>query len=314
MTELAAAVATPQHSEGRRRHALTWLLVWLLALGLNWARPLDQMANTQLEDSLQRAALAFGAARALNAGLSQLQSVTVEINAVVAQGGMAPFAWLDALDDLVEEVSSVLFMALLGLGALRAMTELTSSLGMMVFVSLLLVIAAGTRWWTGRLPPWLLRLALAALCLRLLVPVYGLASQAAQSSLQGQETEALAAISIQHLPSLPETVGKLQSSLSEKVDSAKTLGAGAVEKLSKFFGVGSASAPASAAAPAASVPAAAATPLAKSKTEDRSWADRMAEALIRLAGLFVVQVLILPLAAWWAMRWLYHLLTERSRH
>lgn len=266
-----------------------WLLVLLLGLAFSWARPLDQFAQAQLDGSLKRAALAFASARALNAGLSQLQSITVG-GSLGLSGTVAPFAWLDPLDDLVEQVSSVFFVALLSLGGLRALAEVSASAPVAWFLTALLLGAAVLRWRLGHLPLMARRLVLAALCLRLVVPVYGLVNELAYRSLRSSQEAALASISVSRLPTFS---GGLSTSAST--------GAGVIDTIKQQLGLG-------APEPTRPAPAAQASPK-PAGAADRSWAEGFADGLVRLAGLFVVQVLLLPLLALSALRWVYGLLT-----
>lgn len=263
-----------------------WLLLLLLGLGLSWARPLDQFAQAQLDGSLKRAALAFASARALNAGLSQLESITVG-GSLGLSGTVAPFAWLDPLDDLVEQVSSVFFVALLSLGGLRALAEVSASATVAWFLTALLLGAAALRWRLGHLPLMARRLVLAALCLRLVVPVYGLVNDLAYRSLRSTEEAALASISVSRLPTV-----------SAGLSGAASAGAGVLDTIKQQLGLATPE-PARPAPPA----------LRTTGPADRSWAEGFADALVRLAGLFVVQVVVLPLLALAALRWTYGLLT-----
>ncbi len=285
MNVLNPPSASPQALRAAWRR-WAWLLLLLLGLGLSWARPLDQFAQAQLDGSLKRAALAFASARALNAGLSQLESITVG-GSLGLSGTVAPFAWLDPLDDLVEQVSSVFFLALLSLGGLRALAEVSASAAVAWCLTALLLGAAALRWRLGHLPLMARRLVLAALCLRLVVPVYGLVNDLAYRSLRSTEEAALASISVSRLPTV-----------SAGLSGAASAGAGVLDAIKLQLGL------------AAPEPARPAPPALRSiSPADRSWAEGFADALVRLAGLFVVQVVVLPLLALAALRWTYGLLT-----
>jgi len=89
-------------------------------------KPLDNYSEQYIEDNSVAALLTYGAARAINAGLSVIKEIELSIS---VGGGMAisPGAVLDPLDDLIERFSWVVMMAITSLGIQKLLLMIFSS-------------------------------------------------------------------------------------------------------------------------------------------------------------------------------------------
>src|SRR5690349_11898669 len=93
-----------------RRAARHWLLLAAAAaiVALAWLKPLDHGAETHVKAGLARALATYAVARTING----VVSVAQETGVAVQPGGVgmtfAPGQLLDPLNDLVEQVSSVM--------------------------------------------------------------------------------------------------------------------------------------------------------------------------------------------------------------
>lgn len=92
-------------------------VMFLVALvaAVAWIKPLEAPASETLDAAMKKAFITFATARALNGGISLLQSGQVSVQAV---GGVSfnPGEVLDPINDLVEQFSNVMLAATVALG------------------------------------------------------------------------------------------------------------------------------------------------------------------------------------------------------
>ncbi len=237
------------------RAVMAALLVALLALA--WARPLDTWAAEQVDAGLKRALATYAAARTLNAVLSTVRSVSVSVGVGVG-ASVHPGAVLEPVDDLVEQFSALVLAATLSFAAQKLLLEVGAAwpLGLALTVAL----GAWLAWWWRAPPPrWLHRLALGLLCLRLAVPLLALGSEGTyQLVMAGEYQQAQA--TLQQTP-LPEAAPAANAGLAERIKrwwADSTDVAGKVEQL-------------------------------------KARADALVAHMVRLAAVFVLQTVVLPL-------------------
>lgn len=191
------ATATQEPGTGRRaRH---WLLLAAAAVivALAWLKPLDRGAETHVKAGLKRALATYAVARTING----VVSVAQETGVAVQPGGVgmtfAPGQLLDPVNDLVEQVSSVMLAVSVSFGIQLLLLHLGGS----AFVSSVLtaaVLACAILWWRRMaVPRWAWRLVAAMLLVRFAVPFaasgselayrYAMADEyaAAQDQLEG---------------------------------------------------------------------------------------------------------------------------------
>lgn len=179
----------PQETAGglsRRQKIMRTLIICLLILGIHiqplrsvvfenrFFKTADSVAEKWLEDSIKRALVAYGTARALNAVISVLKGSTVQaqpagIGVTVAAGEV-----LDPLDDFVERFSWIVLVSLISLGVQRVMIEISPWLGLSLLCTSGLLFMLPHLWMENR-PARLLRevgkkLLLAGLLIRFAIP------------------------------------------------------------------------------------------------------------------------------------------------
>jgi hypothetical protein len=120
-----------------------------------WLSPFDTHANEQVDAGLKRAVATYATARILNGVISVVQGT--EISAAPAGVGMTftPGQLLDPLNDLVEQFSHVMLIAMVAFGVEKVL--LTVGASWMISLTLSLVAATwGTLYLLGLdWPRWL---------------------------------------------------------------------------------------------------------------------------------------------------------------
>ncbi len=247
-----------------------WLsLLLALAVGLSWFKPLDNLALAQAEAGLGRALAAFATARALNAVVSVVQGT--EVSAGLGVGvTLTPGQVLDPVNDLIEQFSILTLWASLAFGVQVVMMNMGAFWGM----SLLLTLVSGAciAWlWLRRPWPETLKGALAVvLLLRFALPLVNVGSD----------------LAFQHFMS-----ERFQTSQQSLGQSASTLG---------DLQAGAAASPRSDSdAPVASPPRWWDVPARLDALKQA--AEQAVQDIIRLAVIFCVQTLILPVLMIWVL-------------
>ena len=243
-----------------------WLLLAMLALAiaLVWLRPLDVMAQAYVDSGLKRALVTFASARALNAVLSLAQSTSVSIQ-VGAGVSAHPAAVLDPLDDLVEQFSSIMLVATLSFAAQHLLITLVGAWPLAALLTLVLLVWGGFIWRERAPPAWLKKVALGFMFLIFAVPIASLASEATYRLLMANEYEnAQAQI-------------KVLAPGDAVVNGDENLS----QKLKRLWSQS--------------------TDMKKQVDELTAQANATVEYIIRLAALFIIQTVVLPLFFMWLM-------------
>src|SRR5689334_11398931 len=94
------------------------LLVALAAVvvALAWLKPLDHKAQGQIEAGLKRALATYAIARTLNGVISVVQETGVSVQPGGVGMTFAPGQFLDPLNDLVEQVSTIMLAVCVSFG------------------------------------------------------------------------------------------------------------------------------------------------------------------------------------------------------
>lgn len=252
------------------------VLILALLLALVWFRPLDTVAEQYTESGLKRAFATFAAARAMNAAISVLQSGSVNFQ-IGAGASLQLGAVLDPLDDLVEQFSALMLAATLSFATQRLLIEVSGALPVSVLLTVLFVAWGVFHLMTRAPPGWLPKLALGLLCLRLAVPAAALGSELTYQFLLASNYEASQAqIKSADVPDVEVQAGE---SLAERVKRWWAQGMDIGKKIEAL----------------------------------KARADGWVEHIVRLAAVFVVQTVVLPLLFLWAMLWLYRVLSAALR-
>ena len=238
----------------------------LLALALVWLRPMDQLAERYTDQGWKRALTTFAAARLLNGALSLAREVEITGTVLGVGGSFHPGAVLAPVDELVEQFSSLMLGATLSFALQRLVQQIFSAWPLCLALSVLLLAWLAWAWRRPAAAPRLLAgAALGLLCLRLLVPLIALGNQAIyQGFLAPEYEQAQARISAVKTPELPPP----------------TQGEGWTDRARAWLGQ--------------------APELARQLGDIKAQAEGLVEHLVRLAAVFLLQTLVLPLLFLWA--------------
>jgi len=260
-------------SEARRGPVFRVLLV-LVLLGAVWAEPLTGQGMRYLDRSIHEGVTVFVGARAINAAIAVIKGTEIQVEpfgvgAVVAAGKV-----LEPLDDLLERFTWVLFGALAVLAAEKVLLTLMSALSVKVALSVLAVpvlLVSGRRGGTGPAGGAAVRVFGFAMLIRFAPVLVVLASQGVYlTALSGPLDDASRALhaqtsGVQEIARTREENGSVVGRLR---DQAKVLTRvrQALETLKQGF-------------------------------------DRVVEQVTRMVGIFLLEVVVLPLGfAWLAWR------------
>lgn len=109
-----------------------------LVLAVSWSSYIDSHAHTMINDAIFDAGVIFASARFVNGLVSVLQSVEVG----VITFSVSPGEMLDPINDLVEQFSTVLTVALASLGLQKMLLYITDSVIFNVVLTLSALMAA----------------------------------------------------------------------------------------------------------------------------------------------------------------------------
>lgn len=252
----------------------TIMLALLLALA--WFRPLDTVAEQYTESGLKRAFATFAAARAMNATISVLQSASVNFQ-IGAGASLQLGAVLDPLDDLVEQFSSVMLAATLSFATQRLLIEISGAWPVSVLLTVLFIAWGASHLRNGISPGWLSRLLLGLLCLRFAVPVAAFGGEATYRLFLASGYEASQARV--KSADVPDVQMQVDESLSDRFKRWWSESADIAKKIAVL----------------------------KAKADD--WIEH----IVRLAAVFIVQTILLPLLFFGGMLWLYRMLATPLR-
>lgn len=254
------------------RRGMFGAIILAVLLAVVWIRPLDALAEQYTESGLKRASVTFAAARAMNATISVLQSASVNFQ-IGAGASLQLGAVLDPLDDLVEQFSALMLAATLSFATQRLLIEVSGAWPVSLLLTVLL-LAWGTFNVRSSTPPeWLPKLALGLLCLSLAVPAVALGSEVTYQLLLKDKFEN----SQSKLTSdaAPDAEAKVGESLTDRMNRWWAQNTDIREKIEKL----------------------------------RTKADGWVEHIVRLAAVFLVQTIVLPLLFLWAVLKIYGVLS-----
>lgn len=178
-----------------------WLIAslgFLLFVGLvlTWIPALDDAANRYLNEATSDTLLAYGAARAINAIISVIQSIELSISlgaGVAVNLGEA----LDPLNDLVERFSAFVLYGLAGLGIQKLVLVASSSMFTKLVVSIVMISAWVTWLIRGSLPSLLKTFLVLMIFLRFAFAIeVGLSWALDQAYFNAHQREALSTLDI----------------------------------------------------------------------------------------------------------------------
>ncbi|MTI63924.1 hypothetical protein [Methylophaga sp.] len=159
--------------------------------------PLEQAFGGQLTQMLKVTLTVYALTRGLNAVISVAQGTEMSIEPMGVGLTLTPGEILDPLNDLIEQVSSVLLVASASIGIQKIILMLADHmliqvlLVLLAMLALLLMILKPGAGWSGQIA---LKLLIVLTVLRLLVPVLALVSHQTQQWLQTERQEAVSVL------------------------------------------------------------------------------------------------------------------------
>ena len=253
------------------RNAMVALFVAAL-VACAWLRPLDTPAAQQADAGLKRALVSFATARTLNAVISVAQGTEASLQPLGLGVTMTPGQALKPIHDLVEQFCTLMLAASVVFGVQKVLI----SIGTHWWVSLALSVAAlgwvGCYWRWKRPPMLLSRLLVMLLMLRFAIPVVTLGTDA----LWQKYLAADYAVNQQSIGTVSGQADKPNPPVAGSSDTQGVLAA-AKNWFSKNVDV-------------------------KAQFEHlKAAAEQVAEHIVRLIVIFVLQTLVIPLLLLWAL-------------
>lgn len=145
------------------------VLVVLAALAA-WYRPLQDVANAQVDAGLKRALVSFASARALNAVISVIQGTEFSVEPIGVGVTLTPGQILDPINDLIEQFSTVMLFASVAFGVQKILLAIGAHTAISAAVTCMALIWA-VLYCLQKEPSWLSRVLVVLLMVRFAVPV-----------------------------------------------------------------------------------------------------------------------------------------------
>ena len=154
---------------GSPKRFIVTVLVVLTALAV-WYKPLQDVANAQVDAGFKRALVTFATARALNAVISVIQGTEFSIEPIGVGVTLTPGQILDPINDLIEQFSFVMLVASVAFGVQKALLAIGAHTAISVIVTCVGLIWA-LLYYLQKEPHWLSRVLVVLLMMRFAVPV-----------------------------------------------------------------------------------------------------------------------------------------------
>jgi len=100
-----------------------------LAALVAWYRPLQDVANAQVDAGLKRALISFASARALNAVISVIQGTEFSIQPIGVGVTLTSGQVLDPVNDLIEQFSTLMVVASVAFGVQKVLLAIGAHAG-----------------------------------------------------------------------------------------------------------------------------------------------------------------------------------------
>jgi len=253
---------------------VTRVIVVLALVAIAWAQPLTGTGTRYLDRSIREGVSVFVGARAVNAAIAVVKGTEIQVEPFGVGAVVAAGAVLEPLDDLLERFTWVLFGALAVLAAEKVLLALMSALTVKIALSVLalpVLVLSGRRGGAGASGRVAVRVFGVAMLIRFAPVLVVLASQGVYlAALSGPLDDASRALHAQTsgVQEIARTREERGSVVDQLQDQAKVLTRvrQALETLKQGF-------------------------------------DRIVEQVARMVGIFLLEVVVLPLGfAWLAWR------------
>ncbi len=143
----------------------------IVILIFSWLKPLDGVAEAQINSGFKRALASYAIARTLNAVISVAQGTQVAIEPGGIGVNLAPGQILDPVNDLVEQFSELMLAALIAFGVMKIALSIGSSWGLSLFLSGAAAYWVWMRWNSKPPSPMLTKVLFMLLFVRFAMPL-----------------------------------------------------------------------------------------------------------------------------------------------
>ena len=120
---------------GDKKRLFLFLMISAVLI-VSWTGVIDKLSADFLDSSLIKAIATYGSARVINAGISVLQSTTVEAGVVAVNGSINVGQVLDPINDAVERLSNLMTIAIGSLVLQKTLLAITSAIVFKVFLTI----------------------------------------------------------------------------------------------------------------------------------------------------------------------------------
>ncbi len=247
-----------------------------IAILCSWIAPIDDAANSEVDDGLKRALVSFATARALNAVISVAQGTEIAIQPAGVGVILTPGQLLDPLNDLVEQFSNLMLTASVAFGVQKVLL----SIGAHWLASSLLTLTAficGVFYLRHQpLPTVLSRLLIVLLMIRFAIPVITLGTNLLFERFMAADYQA-------SQQAISTTSGEM-AKLGPPATTSSAIAGDNQGTLDKFKGWWSQN-----------------TDVKSQFEKLKQSAEHAAEHIIKLMVIFLLQTLLIPLLLLWGL-------------
>lgn len=152
-----------------KRTSISLLLVGLLVF--SWLSPLDSLATKLVDAGLQRALVSFAVAKTLNGVISVVQESQLAVTPAGVGASLAIGQFLDPVNDLVEQISTLLLIASVSFGVQKILISMGGHWFVSASLSIAVLLSSLFYFRRRAIPAWLKKAMVIVIMLRLAVPV-----------------------------------------------------------------------------------------------------------------------------------------------
>jgi len=248
-------------------------------------RVADKYANEYSDQAISRSLVAFAIARGMNGIISVAQGTEVAIHPAGLGLNFAPGQVLDPVNDLLEQFSWVMLACASTLGLQKILLSISATGWISVVFCLLMAYWLIRIWWPQKLPArasWLLGLTLVLLFMRFSVLISAFASESLYSFYLAEQYDSAS----ERLKGGTKELQDLNKELSQGQELENDRDKSFVDKAKQFFNRGGFS-------------------MDYEKTIERykNQAEQLADSVIDLIVVFVIQSIFFPIVTLWFCYW-----------
>jgi hypothetical protein len=238
-----------------------------------WFKPLEVVATQQVDAGLTRALVSFGTARALNAVISVAQGTELAFEPGGVGVKVAPGQILRPINDMVEQFAELMLAASVAFGVTKVLISIGSYWVVSILLSAFVLVWFWIRWRGREAPAWIARILFLLLLVRFAVPLVTLGSDALFLKFLNADYEAsqnAIAANTGQLATLSPPVGETNAD------------AGIGERIKRWWSQN--------------------IDAVGTRLENlKQAASQVAEHLVKLIVVFLMQTLVMPLILFWAL-------------